>query len=205
MGDTHVNTSPIGSIDIDDMLYVPSDPLSESVDMSQQPAYYINKGLARVYNAAINTLFSVCFNEVWQGHRLSELLDDLDKLFIYILKQAGEGLVDGDIGRVLIFNPELDNPIVIPLQRWQHITPDLIRQMIQNVLNSNKTLAIKANFNILVGVVHFPHGEGFIQLTNEASYYKKRGIIPIQNLDNKCLVRAIAVSYAYTLLEPESW
>ena len=80
MGDTHVNTSPIGSTDIDDMLYVPTDPLSESVDMSQQLAYYIIKGLARVYanNAAINTPFSACFNEVWQGHRLTELLDDLD-------------------------------------------------------------------------------------------------------------------------------
>ena len=89
-----------------------------------------------------------------------------------------------DLGRVLIFHQELDNPIVVPLQPWNIITPDLIRRAIENVLNSKQSLILDDSFHIIVGGIHVMRGEGrLLPITNETSYIRKYGITPIKNTD----------------------
>ena len=179
---------------------------SPGVDMP--PAYIIEKGAGRVYavNAAHDIPFRVRFNKEWAGHRVVDFLDELDMLFEDVLRQAGQDMEQGDVGRVIITHPALDNPIIVPLQPWHQLTPALIRQTIQSsVLNSNHNLTISTDFQIIIGTIHLPHGEARLHRLNDASYYRKKSIIPIENADNKCMIRAVAVGFAYALPEPESW
>ena len=60
------------------------------------------------------------------------------------------------------------------------------------------------DFQIIVGAVQLPYGEGYLPFLSDDSYDKKRSIIVINNNDKKCLVRAIAIGYAYALRAPES-
>ena len=179
----------------------------ESPDVDKPPAYIIEKGAGRVYavNAAHDIPFRVRFNEEWAGHRVVDFLDELDMLFENVLRQAGQDMKQDDIGRVIITHPALDNPIVIPLQPWHQLTPEFIRNSIQSVLNSNHNLTKSTNFCIIIGAIHLPQGEAYIQRLNDASYYRKASIIPIENTDNKCMIQAVAVGFAYALPEPESW
>ena len=161
----------------------------------------IEVGRGRAYgNQIVRYIPYMRFNEVWAGHRVADLLDNLNMMFEDVLQQAGQGLLPLDLGRVIIVHPDLDNPIVITMRVWHEITPDLFRQTIQNVLNSNQTLTLKTDFQIIVGVVQLPRGKGRLPFLSDDSYDKKRSIVVIK----KCMVRAVAVGYAYALREPES-
>ena len=124
--------------------------------------------------------FHVRFHDVRNCRRLDNLYDEFNLMFEDVLRQAGDGIVDGDISRVIIFHPELDNPIVITLQPWHQLTPESIRQSIQSVLNSNQNLTLNADFHIIVGMIHLPHGEARLQRLNDISYFRKYGIIQLR-------------------------
>ena len=125
-------------------------------------------------------------------------------MFEDVLQQAGQGLLPLDLGRVIIVHPDLDNLIVITMRAWHKISPVLFRQTIQNILNSNQALTLKTDFQIIVGVVQLLRGEGRLPFLSDGSYDKKRSIVVIKNNDKKCMVRAVAVGYAYALREPQS-
>ena len=174
-----------------------------------EPAYHIRRGVERVYanNAARDIPFHVRFNEVWARLRKSDLLIELGRMMREVLDVAGQGMNGDDLGRILIYHENLDNPIVIPLQLWSRLTPELIKQVIENVLNSHQNLTLNTSFHIVVGAIHLHRGFGRLPILNEQSYRRKHAIKSIENTDRFCMARAIAVCYAHVLpvVSSEKW
>ena len=186
--------SPMGDGGVDSPDQLASSQEDASPGVAPAP-YYIEVGRGRAYGNQIarDIPYRVRFNEVWAGRRVAYLLDDLNIIFEDVLHQAGQGILLLDLGRVIIVHPDLDNPIVITMRVWHEIRPDLFRQSIQNVLNSNQALTLKTDFQIIVGVVQLPRGEGRLPFLSDDSYNKKRSIVIIKNNDKKSMVRVVAV------------
>jgi len=157
MGNGDDNQSEGSMVDDDDI------EIHENSDVNvDEPAYYIRRGVERVYanNAARDIPFHVRFNEVWNGRRIVDLLTEIGGMMREVLDVAGQGMKNDDLGRILIYHEKLDNPIVIPLQLWSLLTPKLIKQEFENVLNSNQHLKLNTSFYIIVGAIHL-HREEF--------------------------------------------
>ena len=78
------------------------------------------------------------------GRKVVDVLDEMVKMFEDVFIEAGQDMVQGDLGRVLIFHPQLDNHILVRMRLWHEINPNVIRQAIKNVLNSNQGLTVNA-------------------------------------------------------------
>lgn len=64
---------------------------------------------------------------------------------------------DADLGRVVLSHPNLNNPIVVPLQ---NLNADTVMSEITKVLNSNGTLSLDEHLLVTVGSIDLPKGGG---------------------------------------------
>lgn len=94
-------------------------------EMEEKP-YYIWKKNTRSFkkNLARDTYFRVKFNDQWQGEKLVDIYQKLHDMFDDVLSQARGH--DADLGRVVLSHPNLNNPIVVPLQPWHTIIADTV-------------------------------------------------------------------------------
>lgn len=132
---------------------------SESEDESEKP-YYIWKRDVRTFkkDMARETTFKVKFNEQWRGDKLVDIQTKLHNMFDDLLSQARGH--DADLGRVVLSHPSLNNPIVVPLQSWEHLNADVVMEEITKVLNSNESLPVDENMIVTVGSIDIPKGGG---------------------------------------------
>ena len=79
------------------------------------------------------------------NHRLRGLFDE-------VLERAREGVADNDLLRVVIRHEALNHAVVIPLQAADEMNADKIMAQVENVLQSEETLAIDESFQ---GKYHF--------------------------------------------------
>ena len=107
-----------------------------------------------------------------------------------------------DLGRIYITHPELNIPITVSPRRWHKIDSQAILPKIEYVLTSKNALRVTDGFEIHVGSVRIPAGEGrskvkFTMCDNDCIHIKKC-MVKIKNNDNLCLrlPRAIAVGLA---------
>lgn len=105
---------------------------------------------------ARDTTFKVKFNDQWRGDKLIDICDILHDMFNDVLSQARGH--DADLGRVVISHPNLNNPIVVPLQSWENLNADTVRSEITKVLNSNETIPVDEHLLVTVGSIDFPKG-----------------------------------------------
>uniref|UniRef100_K1PT52 Uncharacterized protein n=1 Tax=Magallana gigas TaxID=29159 RepID=K1PT52_MAGGI len=88
--------------------------------------YFIWKKETRTYkkNLARDTTFKVKFNDQWRGDKLIDIYDKLHDMFDDVLSQARGH--DADLGRVVLSHPNLNNPIVVPLQSWEKLNANTV-------------------------------------------------------------------------------
>lgn len=77
-------------------------------------------------------------------------------MFDDILSQARGH--DADLGRVLLSHPQLNNPIVVPLQSWEKLNANTVMSEITKVLNSNETIPIDEHLLVTVGSIDLLKG-----------------------------------------------
>lgn len=132
---------------------------SESEDESEKP-YYFWKRDVRTFkkDMARETTFKVKFNEQWRGDKLVDIQTKLHNMFDDLLSQARGH--DADLGRVVLSHPSLNNPIVVPLQSWEHLNADVVMEEITKVLNSNESVPVDENMIVTVGSIDIPKGGG---------------------------------------------
>jgi hypothetical protein len=61
---------------------------------------------------------------------------------------------DQDLGRVGITHPQLNNPIVVPLQKWPLLNSNTVMDNIERVLNSEENLPLDAQMQITIGSIY---------------------------------------------------
>ena len=86
------------------------------------------------------------FNDQWRGQRLSDLRRQLYGMFEELLRRAREGLNDNDAMRLIIRHQALNHAVVIPLQEAIRFSVEQILERLENVLQSEETLAIDESF-----------------------------------------------------------
>ena len=99
----------------------------------------------------------------------------------------------GDLTKVTIKHPSLQNPIVVPPQK--DLDPRQILDAIEKTLTSHEDLDAKDDMTVTVGAINLPSGEGRTHVTNLArDMHYKKSISVIRNSDSLCALRAVAVA-----------
>ena len=150
---------------------------------------------------ATEEIYGVKLGSSFDDKKLVEIIPKLNKIFSDVLKKVRPSYVRGtDLGRIYITHPELNTPITVSPRRWHKIDAQTILQKIEHVLTSKNALRVTDGFEIHVGSVRIPAGEGrskvkFTMGDNDCIQNKK-SMVKIKNQDNLCLPRAIAVGLA---------
>jgi hypothetical protein len=169
---------------------------------SNTDAYDIKEKSRKTYasNAALEINYEVQFNNHWQGRKLVDLHDEVHNMMDDVLHQARGNLAGNDLGRVVIHHEALNNPIVIPLQKWDLLDANKVMDTVQNVLNSNEDLPLDQSFRVTVGTVNLPKGGHRLRITQlhgaDNSIHRKNSMVEIVNDDQMCMARAIGVCWA---------
>lgn len=147
--------------------------------------------LERVYRAGLNPRFK----GVLVRH-ITDKIQDSFKAFVSCLKNdyALHNLV-----RIQIDHSSLVRSILVPLQALKNLDENQIMGNVMRTLQSNESLALDKKFRMNVGIVDMPAGSGSALYINQVREARitKRSIYAINNSDNLCFPRAIAVGQAY--------
>ncbi|CAG2242131.1 unnamed protein product [Mytilus edulis] len=144
-------------------------------------------------NLAKETTYKVKFNDTWKGKKLRNLKKELEKMFDDVLNKAKGN--DNDLGRVIISHPELNNSIVVPLDKRSNINSQRVMEAVENVLNSEENLPLDTSMHVTIGNITVPRGSGrfpIIRLKGTSnSLALKKPILQVCNEDKMCLATAI--------------
>ena len=131
-------------------------------------------------------------------------------MFEDILQEARGDLAGNDLGRVVIHHDGLHDPIVVPLRPWDRLNVDVVMEHIEKVLNSHQELSVNDSFDITIGAIDLPKGNGRRPITSllgdKNSIQIKKSLVTIDNNDQLCMARAIGVGWAkLNLCTQEEW
>lgn len=170
-------------------------------NQAPQP-YEIHLTGTRVFakNNAVNKTYRVKFNDQLQGRKLIDLHSELSSMFDDLLGHAKRGIDANDLAVVIVDHDGLNDSIVVPLQQADQVTADTVTNHVQDVLQSNTDLVMDQSFEVTVGAINVPKGNGKKYLGANISKNNKRSIVEICNCDNLCLSRAIAVSWSHSIV-----
>jgi G:T-mismatch repair DNA endonuclease (very short patch repair protein) len=133
----------------------------------------------------------------------TELLTETSRIMSNLAEHLKEGLhPENDRIGISIEHPDLlRKSINVPFQRPANLSGMIIFTRIGKVFQSQESLALDGKLRITVQVVKGVKGRGRLTLKKAGNFFNfmknKRGIVEIDNADNLCLPRALAVGIAY--------
>lgn len=89
-------------------------------------------------------------------------------MFEDVLTKAKGG--EQDLGRVIIRHPELNHPIVVPLDKWSNINTNTVMSAVENVLNSNQSLSLSESIEVII--ISIPKGAGRVHITQLTGFHR---------------------------------
>jgi hypothetical protein len=102
---------------------------------------------------------------------------------------------DQDLGLVGITHPQLNIPIVVPIQKWSLLNSNTVMDNIERVINSEENLPLDAQMQITIGSIAIPRGSGTLAITRltgpQDSIAIKRSLMKISNDNHMYLATAI--------------
>lgn len=186
------------------------DPLNETGSSGLR--YTIRKKSERTYakNAAVDRTFLVRIHQDHRGQRLIDIRRGLHQMFQDLLDQVRGDLAGNDLGRVIIHHDGLQDAIVVPLRNWDRLNVDVVMEHVEKVLNSRQELAVNDSFEITIGTIDLPKGGVRRRITclqgDDNSIKIKTSLVTIENDDQMCMARAIAVCWAkLNICSREEW
>ena len=143
---------------------------------------------------AVETDYTFRLRDDLRGRKLQDFYRDLDSTFRRILDRT-----DGDLTKVTLKHPALQNPIEVPPQR--DLTPRTILDHIQKSLTSHEDLDADEQMTVTVGSIRLPSGEKGTGITNLGrDLADKKSVVRIVNDECLCALRAVAVGYCKLVL-----
>ena len=183
---------------------------AESQNEEEGQDYYHIKPVRKIYSKKFNTTaqnYSVRFNNVLDNIDLLESQKRTYAIFNNLIEDVTTGMNLNDQVRFVLQSDQLQTPIVIPFCPLQELTTEKVLAHVEKVVQSNDEFRLNNTVNIDLIRVEMPQGSGRSKVKRNIvdirEYLKKKkSIIPINNKDDLCLARALAVSIARIESDP---
>ena len=153
------------------------------------------------------TTHTVRFNNDLKDMDLLETQQRTHVIFHHLLEDVTTDMNPNDQVRFVLRSYQLQTPISIPFLPVEKLTTEKVLSHIEKVVQSNEEFRLNDTVNIDITHVEMPQGSGRSKLkrtTYDIDEYlkKKKSIITINNKDDLCLARALAVSIARIEKDP---
>ena len=184
------------------------DDESESED-EQGQYYYELKSSEKYHSKKFNmtaTDHRVQFNNVLTDFDLLQSYQSTMKIFHHLLDEIKEGMAPDDKVRFILRSEQLDTPISLPFMTVEQLTTERVYSQIERVIQSNQEFRLNDTVIIDINHVAIPIGSARKKRTEYDihDYLKnKKSIIRINNTDDLCLARALAVAIARIENDPK--
>ena len=181
---------------------------AENQNEEQEQDYYQIKPIREHHSQKFNMTaknYGVHFNNVLDDVDLLESRKRTYGIFDHLIKDVTEGMNPNDQVRFVLSSKQLQTPITIPFCSLEELTTEKVLSHVEKVVQSNEEFRLNNTVNIDVIRVEMPQGSGRRRrnILNIRDYLKKKkSVIPINNKDNLCLARALAVSIARIEKDP---
>ena len=184
----------------------------EQDDDDEQGQYYYHIESRRKYHSKkfgmTATDHRVRFNNVLADFDLLESYESTMKIFHHLLEEVTEGMAPNDKVRFILRSEQLETPISIPFLSVEELTTERVFSQIERVIQSNQEFRLNDTVTIDINHVESPQGRGKSKskrtTLNIREHLKaKKTIIRINNKDDFCLARALAVAIAKIENDPK--
>ena len=182
---------------------------AENQNVEQEQDYYQIKPFREHHSQKFNMTaknYGILFNNVLDNVDLLESRERTYRIFDHLIEDVTEGMNPNDQVRFVLSSNQLQTPITIPFCSLKELTTEKVLSHVEKVVQSNEEFRLNTTVNIDLIRVEMPQGSGRSKRTsvNIREYLKKkRSVIPIiNNRDNLCLTRALAVSIARIEKDP---
>ena len=174
-------------------------------DDDEQGQYYYHIESRKKYHSKkfgmSATDHKIRFNNVLADFDLLESYESTLKIFHHLLEEVTEGMAPNDKVRFILRSEQLDTPISLPFMTVEQLTTERVFSQIERVIQSNQEFRLNDTVTIDINHVKTPQGRGKTKCKrttfNIRDHLKeKKSIIRINNKDDFCLARALAVSIA---------
>ena len=149
----------------------------------------------------------VRFNNVLHDVDLLESQERTHAIFHHLIEDVTADMNPNDQVRFILRSQQLQTPISIPFLSLEKLTTEKVLSNIEKVVQSNEEFRLNDTVTIDIIHVEMPQGSGKSKLKRRIpdirEYLKKKGsVITINNKDDFCLARALAVSIAKIEKDP---
>ena len=149
---------------------------------------------------------TIRFNNVLHNVDLLESHERTQSIFHHLIEDVTSDMNPNDEVRFILRSDQLQTPISIPFLPLKELTTEKVFSQIERVIQSNEDFRL--NDTVTVDIIHVetPQGSGKSKRTtlNIREYLKKKkSVIPINNKDDFCLARALAVAIARIENDPK--
>ena len=180
-------------------------------DVEQGEYYYGIESVKKHHSKKFRmsaTDHKVRFNNVLADFDLLESHERTQTIFRHLLEDVTWGMKPNDQVRFILRSDQLDTPISIPFLPVERLTTERVFSQIERVLQSNEEFRL--NDTVTIDIIHVatPQGSGKSRrkrttLNIREHLKEKNSIICINNKDDFCLARALAVSIAKIENDPK--
>ena len=183
---------------------------AENQKGEQGQHYYQIEAVRKQYSKKFKTTaqnYSVRFNNGLDDVDLLESQKRTYSIFQHLLEDVTAGMNLNDQVRFILSSEQLQTPITIPFCSLEELTTEKVLSHVEKVVQSNEEFRLNNTVNIDLIHVEMPQGSGKSKvkrnIVNVREYLKKKkSVIPINNKDDLCLARALAVSIARIESDP---
>ena len=184
---------------------------AETQDVEQEQEYYRIQPVKEYHSKKFNMMgknYRVQFNNILDNVDLLQSQNRTYDIFDRLIKDVTEGMNSTDQVRFVLQSNQLQFPISLPFCPLEELTTEKVFSQVEKVVQSNEEFRLNDAVNIDILRVQMPQGSGKNKVkrtTYDLREYlkKKKSVICINNKDNYCLARALAVSIARIEKDPQ--
>ena len=187
-----------------------SDDEESSESEDEQGQYYYQLESSKKYHSKkfgmTATDHKVRFNNVLANFDLLKSYESTMKIFRHLLDDVTEGMAPNDKIRFILRSEQLETPISLPFMTVEKLTTEKVFSQFERVIQSNQEFRLNDTVIIDINHVETPEGSGKSKRTifNIRDYLKeKKSVTRINNTDDLCLARALAVAIARIENDPK--
>ena len=148
---------------------------------------------------------TVRFNNGLHDVDLLESQERTHAIFHHLIEDVTSDMNPNDQVRFILRSDQLQTPISIPFLPLEKLTTEKVLSHVEKVVQSNEEFRLNDTVTIDIIHVEMPQGSGRTKRTtlNIREYLKeKKSVITINNKDDFCLARALAVGIAKIEKDP---
>ena len=180
-------------------------------DEEQGQYYYEIENVKKQYSKKFrmtSTNHTIRFNNILDNIDLLESQQRTYTIFHHLLQDVTTDMNPNDQVRFILRSDQLQTPISIPFCSLEELTTEKVLSNIEKVVQSNEEFRLNDTVSIDLIHVEMPQGSGKSRVkrtTYDIREYlkKKKSVIPINNKDDFCLARALAVAIARIEKDPK--